>query len=435
VTSVLTTPAGLVAAAPPARPQLVRYRYHFTDFMSGALRATLPMTGVSLEDVLGGVGQASGSLNLSDPTVRAQDVASATIPRRSCLWAERMVVDEQRRLLSATVQWGGIIMSRVRSRTSRALTVKAVSWEGYLASRLVRDATWVQRDKADILQWLLYAGLGGDILAGSQFDPENPWLWGSRHTAPCWNVPGVVLGSVPDAGYLTGTPLIATSVRADRTYLATDLKTILAAAQSLATTGQGYDWRLEPFRDPGTGQLAVRPLMGGPRLGRTRPPSVVWSSDRNTTRAGQLLDYTITEDGSATYNMVTALGSGQPPDQLRARATNFAEGTYGYPPYETGASLSSTDDLVTQAALDAHATGILNAGIASEVQVSGVKVRGDLFPTLDTYTVADDATLLIGDSLTGRRLTAVGQITGRKITPPEQGASETVALDLVGAVS
>jgi hypothetical protein len=434
VTSALATPAGLVAAAPPARPQLVRYRYHFTDAMSGVLRATLPMTDVSLEDVLGSPGQASGSINLTDPAVRAQDAASATIPRRSCLWAERLVIDEQRRLLSATVPWGGLIMSRARSRTSRALTVKAVSWEGYLASRLVRDGSFVQRDRAEILTWLLFAGFGGDPLAGTQSDPDNPWFSGSVHTSPCWNLPGWVLGAPPLAA-LTGAPLAATGgVPADRTYLAADLKTVLAAVQSLATTGQGFDWRLEPFRDTATGTLAVRPLLGAPRLGRVRPPSVVWSSDRNTSRAGQLLDYTIVEDGSATYNMVTALGSGQPPAQLRSRAVNYAEGNYGYPLYETGASLSSTDDLVTQAALDGHAQGILAAGIASEVQVSGVKVRGDLFPTVDTYVVADDATLLIGDTLTGRRLTAVGQITGRKITPPEQGASELVELDMVGAV-
>lgn len=426
----MTTPA------PPSTQQRVRYRYHFTDFMSGRLRATLPMRDVQLDDVLGGVGKATGSIPLLDISARRQNVAAATLPRRSCLWAERQVIDPGRRLLSTSVQWGGIIMGRSRTRAGRALALSCITWEGYLAKRLLEeDYIVTQWDKGTIFRDLLDYAVAGDRLAGSQFDPDNPWFIGSKHTAPIWNRTTTIFHNDDDGTYPQAPDATLTGVLADRTYVGTDEKPVLDAVTSLASSGDGFDWRLEPYYDtsiPGFPTFAVRARIGYPRLGRVAPPDLAWSTVKEQSRAGYLEDYTITEDESAVYNRLTALGSGQPPDQLRYTASNFDEGLFGYPPYSTALASSSTDDLTTPDSIIAHAEGALAASAATAVTVSGVKVRGDLFPYLDRYTLGDDVTLRLEDDLTNSTLTVIGKLTGRSISPPQQGRAETVALDVQG---
>jgi hypothetical protein len=418
---------------PPNLQQRVRYVYHFTDFMTGTLRASLPMRDAQLNDVLGGVGKAQGVVPLLDRAAAGQDVAAATIPRRTCLWAERQVLDAQRRILTSTVPWGGPVMSRARNRTGRTLTVGAVSWESYLSKRVLRDDLVVtQWDKGRIWRELLQAAFAGEPAAGTPADPDNPWSTGARPTAPIWNQPGTFAHNADDGTFLPAAPVALTGVLADRTYVGTDLKPFLDAVTSLAASGDGFDWHLTPFRDPVSGQFGVRPDIGYPRLGRTQPADLVWSDVAGQSRAGYLEDYTLTEDGSAVLNRIVALGSGQPPDQIRATAANFEEGYFGYPPYDGSLASSSTDDLTTYNAVFQHAQGALGAGLASSVVVSGIKVRGDLFPYLDRYAVADDATLRLNDPLTGQTLTVVGQIVGRSITPPQQGRAEGVALDVQG---
>jgi hypothetical protein len=328
-------------------------------------------------------------------------------------------------------------MGRARSRSGRTAKLKALSWEGYLGKRLVKTQLWKQADRFTVAGWLLATALGPDYLAGSQYDPDAPSI-APQPTAPIWNQAGSVEANYATASTLAGIPVGLSGNLVDRTYLGTDLRTTLDAMTSLGNTGAGMDWHLTPYRDSATGQLAIRADLGYPRLGRVQPPGVEWSewdTSRRGGRSGFLGDYTLTEDESAVVNRMTGVGGGQPPDQIRVRVSNYAEMSAGYPMYEGSLTDSATDDLVTAASVTAHAQGAMDAARISAVTVSGVKVRGDLAPTLDSYVVGDDATLRLSDVLTGERLTVVGQIIGRKITPPQQGQAEGVQLDVQGVTA
>lgn len=420
----LAAPAGLLARE-AVRPVL--WRYHFTDFRLGRLLATLPMSGVKLDTVLSGASSASGVVSLSSEAIRRRDPFTATIPRRSCLWAERQELDPiTRRVASTRLMWGGIVMARARSHAARSMKITAVSWESYLQRRLSGSSAWTQRDKFLIMRWLISEGFWQDYATGiyTSMSPHTAGLdygLSDGPSPPVWNSSGVL---------------------ADRTYVDTDLKPVLENCKELASSGAGFDWRLVPeFGTPGDlSTMRIRLDLGYPRLGRTAPPDLRWSTDPADVRQrwGYVDDLTISEDGSGVHNRVTALGEGTGPNQLRAVAdsseTTRNEAASGYPLYETSLG-SSTQDLRTQDSVTGHARGALLSQLSSEVQISGVKVRGDLNPTLTMWDVGDDATVRVGQTTTGSPTTIVGQVVARSIQPPGPDSTERVTFDVQGTAA
>lgn len=402
-------------------PRVVRWRYHFTDIRSGRLKATLPLRGASFDEALGGVSDGGGEINLHDPSARDVDVYDATLTRRTALWAVREIVDPRARaVVGVSVPWGGVVTRRQRSLVGRSLSLTAVSWAGYFARRLTPTLTYNDADLLTIARGLVASGIGQRTATYPTISPHHQPL----------ALPGI--GHVPMSGVLV-----------DRSYRAADLKPVLDNLTELSGASPSFDWRFVPYmRVAGDlSTLAVRLDLGYPRLGRIEPPNVKWRtpvSPEERGRAGILLGGTLAEDGTAADNELTGLGSGSGPTQLRSVRTadqaGIPELAAGYPLYQ-GVLRGSTTDLRTQARLDAVTEGAVLSGLASEVRVSGIKVRGDLAPDLSSYEVGDDATLELAEGLSGEPTTIVGQIIGRKIAPPESGSTETVDLDLQGTTT
>jgi hypothetical protein len=420
VTSLLVSPAGLLA---PAQERPVRWRYHFTDARLGRLTATLPLRGVSLSDVLSGAASGSGEVPLAD-AVRAVDPFGATIPRKAVMWAERQELDPQTGGVAlSTTEWAGLVMKRTRSLLGRSMKLDLVTWPAYFARRLLTNGTYVQADK-----FLIFRTVLRDGCIQPSVDTPDPGVYGdSPHLSPLEPFP---IPTTPASGVL-----------ADRTYLASDLKPTLEALTELGNSGAGFDWRLVPYMaTPGDLRtFRVRLDLGSPRLGRIGRSGLRWSTDEREGRSrwGYVSDLTLSEDGSNVDNRLTAVGTGSGPDQIRAVAdstgTTRNEMRAGYLLYEGSVGGSSNDDR-TYDTVYGKALGALLAGFASEVTLSGIKVRGDLAPTLPSYTLGDDLTIKVGEGLTGQPLTFIGQLIGRTIEPAEPGRTEQVSLDVQGAV-
>jgi hypothetical protein len=424
VTSVVAAPAGLLAPG-DARP--VRWRYHFTDARLGVLTATLPLREVSLSDVLSGAASGAADVPLAD-VVRAVDPFGATIPRKAVMWAERQELDPQTGGVAlSTVEWGGLVQKRTRSLLGRSMKLDLVTWPSYLARRLLRTWTFAQVDK-----FVIFRSLLGDAVEQPAVDTPDPGVYdNSPHLQPLEY--GTFTGN-PYPGALAGNP-------ADRSYLASDLKPALEALTELGNSEDGFDWRLVPYMaTPGDLRtFRVRLDLGYPRLGRTGGSGLRWSTDRaeGRSRWGYVADLSLVEDGSAVNNRLTAVGSGSGADQIRATAdsiqTSRDEMRAGYLLYEGSVGGASNDDR-TYDTVYGKALGALLAGFASEITLSGIKVRGDLAPTLPTYTLGDDLTIKVGEGLTGRPVTFIGQLIGRTVEPAEPGRNETVTLDVQGTV-
>lgn len=398
-------------------PRRVRYRYLFTDVRSGRLKGTLPLQGATFDDALGGSADGGGEVSLRDPAARDLDVYDVTAQRRTALWALREVWDPRTRaVVGLTVPWGGLVMRRQRSLLGRSISITAVTWPAYFARRHTPDLTYTATDKLTIARGLLTSGTGQ---RGTNYPPVSPHHEG-----------------ITSGGSLSGELV-------DRTYLGSDRKPVLDNLSELAAAAPAFDWKLTPYmRTPGDlSTLAVRLDLGYPRLGRVAPPGLVWrtpeaQADRG--RAGFLLSGNLVEDGSTADNELTGLGSGSGPTQLRSTVTadqaGIPELAAGYPLFQ-GVLRSSTPDIRSQAALNAHVTGMVRATLAAEVKVSAVEVRGDLHPALPLYELGDDATLNLAEGIDGQPTVIVGQMVSRKITPPESGRTETVQFDLQGTAT
>jgi hypothetical protein len=303
-----------------------------------------------------------------------------------------------------------------------------VTWPSYFARRLVRTWTFAQVDKFTIFRTLL-----GDAADQPPVDTPDPGVYGNsphlgRVGSAAWNGPN------PPPAPLAGNP-------ADRSYLASDLKPTLESLTELGNSGDGFDWRLVP--EQGTsGDLRtfrVRLDLGYPRLGRIGGAGLRWSTDRaeGRSRWGYVADLSLVEDGSAVNNRLIAVGAGSGADQIRATAdsiqTSRNEMRAGYLLYEGSVGGASNDDR-TYDTVYGKALGALLAGFASEITLSGIKVRGDLAPTLPSYTLGDDLTIKVGEGLTGHPVTFIGQLIGRTVEPAEPGRNETVTLDVQGTV-
>lgn len=402
----------------PNDPRLVRWRYHFTDFRLGSVLATLPMTGVSLGDVLSGSASGSGRVPLS-AQVRERDPFTATVPRRSLCWAERQVHDPASgQVVESTTPWVGLVLGRSRSLSGRSMQLRMTSLPGYFARRLALTRTMRQWDKFWIMRRLVADAVAQPAVAGMPLYVNSP------HLTPLEATGGTLSG-----------------VKADRTYLASDLKPSLQAMTELSSSGDGFDWRIVPYMaTPGDlNSFRARLDLGYPRLGRVAPGDLRWSTDKRDSRQrwGYIIDGGLDEDGSGVYNRITAVGAGTGTDQIRATADSTAtsrnEMIAGYPLHESSLSSSTQEDRTVDTVYG-KALGALLSGFASEVQISGVKVRGDLYPTLSSYALGDDLTLRIDESTTGRPTTIIGQLIGRTIAPAEQGRTETVTLDVQGTV-
>lgn len=399
--------------APAARrrpaPRRVRWRYHFTDFRSGILLATLPLRDVSLSQVLNGPAEGSAVVPLNDHTL-ARDPFRATERRRTCMWAERQEVEVGGRVIESAVPWGGIVVGRNRKRAARSMPLKLVTFESYWNRRRVGTETFTAADRFLIARAVAAWGC-------LQADGSTP-----PHLAP-----------ILAAGNLSRRTLT-------RKYAASSLTPVLEAMDELSTAGDGFDWRLTPYMGTPAdlSTLRVRLDLGYPRLGRVAPDDLLWSDWDNDTRAGQLLDYDLVEDGSSAVNNLTGLGAGTGPTQLRSTKVGADVGRdeegYGYPLYE-GTLQSSSGDLKTQAKLDEHVEGALTAGFAEEVRLDGIQVRGDLAPVVTRYLVGDDGRFRLSSSTTGQPVELVGQIVGRTIQPAQRGRNETVTMDVQGRVT
>lgn len=373
---------------------------------SGLLLARLPLRDVSLSQVLKGAASGSAVVPLTDRTIRL-DPFRATVQRRTCMWAERQEVEPGGRVIESAIPWAGVVMKRSRKRAGRALALDLVTWESYWQRRVVGSRVFTGADRFVVMRQL------------ATWAATQPDAVVMPHLAP-----------TVAAGNLSGDTM-------DRTYDAASLKPILEAAKELGNAGDGFDWRLVPYRDTDANEtFRVRLDLGYPRLGRVAPADIRWSDDENDTRSGQLLDYELTEDGQGVDNRVTALGKGSGPTQLRSVIDGAAigrdeVGLYGYPLYE-GTLTGAASELETQAALDRHTRGALIAGFASEVQLSGIEVRGDLAPAVTRYLVGDDGTFDLDSSTTGQPVRVIGQIIGRTIKPGQPGRTERVTMDVQG---
>ena len=374
-------------------PLSVRWRYTFCDLLTSQPIARLPMVDVDLTEVIGGAGSGSGKIPVGSEKVRALNPWAATQQRRTICYAQR-VVYRGGVAVAAPVLWHGIVWGRSRSGTH--LSLKMSTPESYYAKRQVPDRTWTQVDDATMLR---------QVFETAESEP---------------------------AGHLSlDYAITAAGVLSDRTVARSDRKSVLEVAQSIASAGDGMDWRIRPGVHPTTGAF-TRTLEVAPRMGRTNLPELTWQTSSPGRAQNEALGYTLEEDGTNVPNRIHGLGDGQGENQLyvvvNAADVGNDELAAGYPLLED--TLPGGSSYKTTATLERHARGRMIAAHQTEARITGLTVRGDRAPTVDRYTLGDELTLQLRDVLHQAPMTARGRLVARRFLPGQRKRNETVAMTL-----
>lgn len=372
-----------------------QWTYVFSDLLTGAETGTFPMTGVSFDETLSGVGAASGVLPVFDPAIRAMDPWAATTPRRTMLHIE----------LDDDVVWGGLVWSRKRATGKPGLTLTCATFESLLAYLFLRqDRAYNQTTAAAILT---------DLLAYLQSRPTPPGV--ANYTDF-----GIAVSQLGTGG-----------MKRDRGYKAGDLRSALDLLGNFQATGTPIEFHIEVTKNDAGYKRTL--LVGEPRLGRT-----LADTNREWSFPGELLGLEDFEDGTvqnnAAISAITPPGAAADAPKLLSSRTAGDVGSdavgAGFPLLTKATSHSEVE---TQAGLDDAVTGDVLDALSRERTFSNVQVSATV--PLTSYAVGDDLRVLVTDPNYREWPKAASfdmRITGRKVTVENGTQPRRIVLSVGG---
>lgn len=358
------------------------YELLVCDLRSDQLMDRLPVTGVSCEDYIGKTGTFSGTIPVPDQAM-ARRVQDALVPGRTSLWLTR----------GTAVAWSGIQWTDVRvsvDRGSASAQVQAAGAESYFRDhRMIVDTlTATAEDQLDIVR---------DLVGYAQAMPGG-------HI-------GVEIPSSPVSGVLR-----------DRVFLSYDLAYIGRRIDELAAVEDGFEWRINSYRD--TDGFRHRVLQMG------YPTITVAGADTVLSLPGQVVSYRETTDASVQANawisrgasINTNLAAASYP-LMSAPLTTPSDYTAGWPRLDGSSDYSSVTD---QATLDDHAAADLTRQVRPVVipQVT-IRVGDEGLPALGSMIRLRIRDIWNPDGRTSRH-----RLVGWRLTPEERGRGETADLYL-----
>ena len=375
------------------------YRYLFADLVTNQILAELPLTGVSFTSVLNGAGMFSGSMLVSDATQSYLNIWGATQPARTALYVERFSDGG-----TPTLVWGGIVWARDYNSTSQHITLNASEFESYFDRRRIIAITGT---------------------TGSQVYKNVDPLLIARTLIQNAQLSPVTANS--KIGVVTGTE--TSSAMVSKTYYDAELKSILVAVQDLShASTSGFDFKIKVAYD-GAFNPTKTFTIGYPRLG------TAYSSSNATAPVlefpGNVIEYTLLEDGTLASNFIYAVGAGNGQGKLNRYQYDSAQYAAGWPLLE---GATNYGDVSNQALLDNLALGQLNA-VKNPPQSLKITYPPYVDPILGSYNLGDDVRVRINDDRAGQ-VDDYFRIVSIAVTPGENNAGERAILTLTqkGAV-
>lgn len=287
--------------------------------------------------------------------------------------------------------WAGIVLDR-RGGSAAGLTLGCVTLEGYLSRRFVANHTWVQQDEVNV----------------------------------------IARGLVNDANTTEGIGLTldmpATGTLRDRTYLATDDKTVRTALQELMGVLDGPEWTILPEWQDANQTTVRKRFLARKRIGSAADPTfgpVAWLETTGVSEATYELVESYADGDGSNHVIATSSGEGDLRPQS-APARDAALFAAGWPRYEyrytpsTSISNTSTLNAHAQAALK-----LMNRG-ADAITLSA---RAFVTPMVGAdFGLGDD----IGLNLVGPRhpqgYATIARVVAWELDPAEETIHPVVIL-------
>lgn len=394
----------------------VAYQFGDPTVISGI---SAPFGGVQFSEVMRGVGQFKGSLQLADDEVRRLYPWDKFVPRKTGVVVVREVFDPVgEQWLSSVIQHytvdkatpnphDGRLMveaTTVEGRWSRSLITKAISWNG-----------------VDQMQ------IAADLL--------NPALFSQ-----------VPLGAGMWPGWITvDPPTNFTGVTRTFSYDDRQETNLLEAHQNRSQlASNSYEWITKPTVLVGDDAASasvfrLQYILGFPKLGRQLgddPPIPHLRFDTRGT--GNVLRFERVYDGSNVVNIVWGRGNGYEDLQVKALATN--------PEWEQGFLRSegrfSDPEVKLQDTLTAYCYRQIWQSLSSEQYIAKLTLAANRFPHFGTYQIGDEMILETNDVTwppdfynPDGFVELLVRVYGWTITPPQGGQGETIDLLVAGGAN
>ena len=354
------------------------YRYIFADLLTNSVLGELPITGVSFNQQLNQAGTLQARILLSGVDGYEYNVDASTIPARTAIYVDR----------DGVIVWGGVIWGREYNSANQTLSITAREFESYFERRrITTDVVFTNVDQMTIAQT----------------------LFNTAQAAPYGNI-GVIV------------PTNTSGVLVSRTYYGYEYKQVYAAVQDLSRQLDGFDFNIRSSYS--SGEIIKTLQMGYPRIGTiyspTDPSAVVFNFP-----AGNIVEYAYPEDGSIAANTIYGLGAGSNEGKLLSTASDATKYAEGWALLEDQANYSDVTDATLLSEL---AQGQVSA-LSYPPTTIKVVVPAYVDPVFGTYSIGDDARLIITDSRFPTGLDQVYRIVGLNVQPGED-SPERVTLTL-----
>lgn len=349
------------------------YRYLFADLLTNEIIAELPLTGVSFTQQLNQAGTFTAHILISGINTAQYNVDAATQPARNALYVDR----------NGILVWGGVIWNRSYSSASQTLTITAREFESYFERRLINTTTsFVNTDQLLIARTLInnaQSAASGDI--------------------------GVIVGTE------------TSGVLVDRVYYNYELKNVWQAIKDLSNQDDGFDFNIKVEYDAITNEPKKTLILGYPRTGDVDSGVGDISTPVFMFPAGNIVEYEYPEDGSIIGNSLYVIGAGFNEGKLSAVAQDTSKLTAGWPLLQNSANYS---DITDQTILDELALAQVLA-LSEPPPIINIVVPAYEDPVFGTYSIGDDARLIIIDPRFPSGFDNVYRIVGFNVQPGENG--------------
>lgn len=354
------------------------YRYLFTDTVTGTVLAELSLTNVSFSQALNSAGTLQATLLLSGVPASA-NASAATIPMRCSLYVDR----------DGILVWGGIIWAREYNSANQHIQITAREFESYFEKRRITTTqAFTGVDQLTVAQTLVnqaQAVTGGNI--------------------------GVVV------------PANTSGVTVNRIYYNYELKTVYQALLDLSRSNNGFDFNIQAYYDGGGNPAKALQLsypQSGTRYSSSNPAIPVFEFP-----AGNIVEYSYPEDGSAAANTVYTVGAGLAEGKVLLSGVDATKVAAGWPLLEDAVSYS---DIVDVTLLQ----GLANGRVAAvSYPPTTLKIVAPPYqnPVLGSYKIGDDIRVRITDDRFPTGLDAIYRLIALSLTAGENGP-ERVTLSL-----
>lgn len=359
------------------------YRYLFADLLTNEIIAELPLTAVSFTQQLNQAGTFTGRLLISGINTAQYNMEAATQPARNAIYVDR----------NGVLVWGGVIWNRVYSSAEQTITITAREFESYFEHRLIIQTTsFTNADQLLVARTLI----------------------NNAQAQPYGNI-GVQVGTE------------TSGVLINRTFYGYELKNVWQAIKDLSNQTNGFDFNIKVEYDPVTNDPIKTLVLGYPRTGDIDSGVGDLSTPVFMFPAGNIVEYEYPEDGAIIGNSLYVIGAGSNEGKLQSYAQNTAKLTSGWPLLENSTNYS---DITDQTILNRLATAQV-AVLSEPPPIINIVVPAYENPVFGTYSIGDDARLIIKDPRFPNGLDVVYRIVGFNVQPGENGPERvTITLTL-----